>query len=197
MVSNKSIIKTTSVLLSVVFLSSCATFSADEYPNITFNNERKVETVKFTHSFSSDIENRTECVLEYIENDDIPIEHSLGLWAPMLVHLVVPNKEDKLARGEVIISNEDDVLQAVGNLVVENTILNGRKFLLFQLTLSNLATGGTELLFTNPSIVFEDTGIGKNKGAIPLGVHAGSGFEINYQALDKLSDQLGSCLRRT
>ncbi|WP_157953718.1 hypothetical protein [Oceanimonas marisflavi] len=70
----KRMVQATLALLNVALVTSCASVSVNEYPNITINKEKKVETIKFTHSQSSRNEKSAACVLENVENKEIPIE---------------------------------------------------------------------------------------------------------------------------
>jgi hypothetical protein len=189
----KKICKAIASLMACALITSCTTISVIDRPNVTLNEDKKVETIKFVHPQSSSINSIKTCIIENVENKDMPIKHSVGMWAMWTVFIFLPDKKDSIAGGDVILSDTDGVVQAIGNVELESTI-NGRNFLLFLLTARNVPNGGTELLFSKPSIVFEKTGFGRNDGPIPLGSHSLSIFEKNYNALELISNRISSCL---
>jgi hypothetical protein len=191
----KNIIKITCLLVPCAAIISCASVKLNEYPNITIDDQKKVETVKFHYPHSVPIETAKFCVKKNVENKDIPIKHSVGMWSMLTIFVLIPDKKDSIAGGDVILSEESDVLHAIGNVELESTV-NGRNFLLFLLTIQDDSKGEMELLFSKPSMVFENTGFGKNMGLIPLGTHLQSTFEKNYGALEDIANNITDCLNR-
>ena len=191
------------IIKAILFLITCATLAAcaggvnlKDYPNITINDNKKVETIQFIHPQSSPIETIKACIIENVENKDIHFKHSVNLLIyGTLFMFLVPDKNDTIVGGDVILSEKDGVVQAFGNVDLEG-IFNSRNFLMFLLTAKNVPNGGTELLFSKPSIVLEKAGPGRNDGPIPLPIHYLPLFEINYRALENISNRIGICLNR-
>ncbi|NCU33281.1 MAG: hypothetical protein EOM23_10225 [Candidatus Moranbacteria bacterium] len=187
------IIKAVFVLMFSTLITACASVSVIDYPNITINEEKKIETIRFVHPKSASTDSIKTCIIANVENKDIPIRHSVGMWAMWTAFVLLPDKQDSIEGGDVILSDKDGVVQATGNVELEPTI-NKRNFLIFLLTAQNIPNEGTELIFSKPSIVLEDTGAGRNPGAVPLGSHSIALFERNYNALELISNRIGSCL---
>ena len=188
----KQVLKISSIIIGGIFVSSCASVNVSEYPNITVSEDKKIKSIKFTNNLTASNEKTVSCVKQHVENKEIPIRHSVTSWAAFTIFTLLPDKKDTIPAGDVVISNENGVVKAAGNIELESTV-NGRNFLMFLLTVSNPLPGETELLYNNPSIVLEDTGYGKNPGAFPLGSHYRALFEKSYNALEKLSGELEKC----